>query len=348
MFFVIVVAGLILVQSSGLLNFKIFNVNAANQIIVPDNFTTISTAVKNASPGETILVRKGTYYENPVIDKSLTLMAEEEEKATVIGAGGVERGAKPVFTLAADDITLKGFNIRSQNYSSQTNYATGINLEGDNCAILENDIQGTYYGIFSSVQSSNIISNNNIANTLKDGIRICGGSNNTIENNKITGNAQSGIALGGYLDTVKGNLLQKNNRAIGLGASYTVVFNNSISENSESGLYIGTSESLVVANNITTSKWGIHFTSFFAAPNNNTFYNNNFVNNTQQVGTTSVYNTQFWDNGLNGNYWSNNQNNGKSSQFAVYGDDVDRHPLSQPYILPGNALQPEIQFNHPQ
>jgi parallel beta-helix repeat protein len=302
---VTIVTGLFLVQSSGLLIFNISGANAAvNQtMMVPDNYTTINAAVGAASQGETIFVRKGACYENPIINKSLTIVAEEEEgKTIIIGAGGLERGAKPVFTLAADNITLKGFTIQSQNYSSQTNYATGINVAGDNCSLIDNKIVGTYYGIFCSIQSSTLISANNITDTLKDGIRICGGSANTIRDNMIVGNAQSGIAIDGYIDTIKDNLLLSNYRGIGLGASYSIVFNNSLSGNSESGLYIAASNSLIVANNITQSKWGVYVTSYFAAPNNNTFYHNNFADNTQPVGTSSVYNSEIWDNGSEGNY----------------------------------------------
>jgi parallel beta-helix repeat protein len=344
----IIVTSLILISSSGLINFNISNVNADIQtLIVPDKYATINAAIGAATQGDTILVRKGIYYENPIIEKKLTLIAEETGNTLIIGAGGVERGAKPVFTLAANNITLKGFTIKSQNYN-QTNYAAGINLAGDNCIITENIIEGTYYGIFSSVQSSNLISNNTIRNTLKDGIRICGGSTNTIKDNTIIGNAQSGIAIGGYLYTVKGNLLQNNYRGIGLGASYSLIFNNTLKENSESGLYIATSNSLIVSNNIAQSKWGVYFTSYFAAPNNNTFYKNNIANNTQQAGISSVYNSQIWDNGAQGNYWgnykdtdSNNDGIGDLS-FMVYDANEDRYPLMSPYALPKNAIQPEL------
>jgi nitrous oxidase accessory protein len=329
------------------LNIQMGHANSKN-LIVPDNFPTINNAIGNASQGDTILVRKGVYYENPTVDKPLTIIAQEQGQTIIIGAGGLERGAKPVFKLAANNINLKGFTIKSQNYSSQTNYATGVLVAGDSCTLTDNNIVGTYYGIFASVQTATFISNNNITNTLKDGIRICGGSTNTVADNRISKNAQSGIAIDGYMDTIAGNLLFGNYRGIGLGASYSTVYNNSLSKNSESGLYIAASDSLIVSNNIMQSKWGIYFTSYFAAPNNNTFYNNNFTNNTQQVGTSSTYNTQLWDNGSKGNYWSNynkttTSNNGiGNSPFTVYGNDSDRYPLTAPYHSTENAIQPDL------
>ena len=43
-------------------------------IIVPDQFATIQEAINNASAGDTIFVRKGTYHENIIVNKSLTLI----------------------------------------------------------------------------------------------------------------------------------------------------------------------------------------------------------------------------------------------------------------------------------
>ena len=45
-------------------------------IIVPEEYSTISEAVKNANPYDIIFVKKGTYYENIWIDKPLKLIGE--------------------------------------------------------------------------------------------------------------------------------------------------------------------------------------------------------------------------------------------------------------------------------
>ena len=343
------VLALILIQVVGVLSLGIQPVKAAAQtIVVPDNYPTIGAAIGNASQGDTILVKKGEYNENPIITKPLNIVSEEANGAVVVGSGGVERGAKPVFTLAADGITLSGFKIQSVNYSSATYFATGVNVAGDNCTLSGNNIVGTYYGVFCSVQSSTIISNNNITATLKDAIRICGGSKNTVSGNLITGNAVSGVAIDGYSDTISGNNIRGNGRGIGLGASYSVVFGNNLTENSESGMYFGASDSIVASNNFTQGKYGIYFTSYFAAPNNNTFYDNNFVDNTVPVGTSSTYNVQFWDNGSVGNFWSSfngTDSNGDGiadSPYTAYAGNIDNHPLTASYVLAQGVLAPAL------
>ncbi len=345
-------------QPSSSVNAQLANTSSTT-LLVPDNYPTIGAAIGNASQGDTILVKSGVYYENLWIDKPLVIKGENAENTIIIGTGGVERGARPVFTLAANNVELSGFTIQSINYSSATNYATGVKVAGDNCKITGNNIVGTYYGVFCSIQLSTTISQNNITATRKDSIRICGGSQNAITNNNITGNAQSGIALDGYLDTVTGNNIVGNGRGIGLGASYSVVFGNNLTGNTESGFYIAASNCIVSSNYIAQSKWGTYFTSFFAAPNNNLFYHNDFVDNTQNVGASSIYNSQVWDNGYptGGNYWSNyngtdnNNDNIGDTPYTVYANDADHYPLMTLYnastqtTLPPNLPTPPATTN---
>ena len=52
------------------------SVTSARTIYVPDNYAKIQWAVDNASAGDTIIVRDGTYYENVIIGKQLTIKSE--------------------------------------------------------------------------------------------------------------------------------------------------------------------------------------------------------------------------------------------------------------------------------
>ena len=140
-----VAIALMLMQVDGAFSLYSQPVNTTKTIVVPDNYSTINAAIGNATQGDTIFVKNGEYFENPVVNKSLTLVAEISGGAVVTGAGGVARGAKSVFTLAANGITLSGFTIKSLNYPSSTNYATGIDIQGDNCIVSHNNIVGTYY-----------------------------------------------------------------------------------------------------------------------------------------------------------------------------------------------------------
>ena len=64
------------------------------------NFTVIQDAINNASAGDTILVYSGVYYENVVVDKSVTVKG--------IGQPVVDaRWHGSTVTLTAEGITLE-------------------------------------------------------------------------------------------------------------------------------------------------------------------------------------------------------------------------------------------------
>jgi parallel beta-helix repeat protein len=320
--------------------------NASKKIVVPENYPSISAAVDNASPNEVIFVKSGVYYENLLINKSLTLIGEDSKNTILIGTGGIERGQNTVVTLAADHVKISGFTIESLNYSIASYHASGISIKGDNCTIAGNIIRNTYYGIFCSSQSSITISENNITSNLKDGVRFCGGSLNKISKNSITENTQSGIAIEGYSNTIARNKIKNNGRGIGIGSSHSLVFGNNLNGNDESGLYFVGSNNIVSANKISENKWGIYFTPYFAAPNENQFYHNNFADNEVNIGGSSPYNIQFWDSGYpsGGNYWSDYKAaypNAAEVEASGIGDlpyvidsnNTDNYPLLAPFDI---------------
>jgi len=229
-------------------------------LTVPDEYSSISSALEYASEGDVIFVKSGVYYENPEIRKSVSLVAEDDENTIVIGAGGEERGARAVFTILAPNVEISNFGITSLSYSSATIHATGILVGGDNCKITGNNIYNTYYGIFASVQSNTFISKNNIKATLKDGIRFCGGYSNVISENNIVENKQSGIAIEGYLNKISRNNIDGNGRGIGLGSSYSLVFGNNITDHVGSGVYMAGSNNVVSSNHVSNCDYGVYFT----------------------------------------------------------------------------------------
>jgi parallel beta-helix repeat protein len=332
------------------LQFNVISVRASPKtIVVPEEYPTIGEAVKNASPGDTVFVKSGIYHENVWIDKSLLILGEDSENTVVIGDGGVNGGN--VLTLAANNVKVSGFTIKSASYSSASQHANGINIKGDNCTVIGNNIVNTFWGVLCAIQSSTLITQNNITGNFKEGIRFYGGSLNTISGNCITGNKASGIAMEGYSNIISWNIIMNNTRGIGLGASYSVVFANILSNHSESGIYFAGSNNTISANQISDSEWGIYFPPYFAAPNGNKFSHNNFVNNNQNVHVSSVYNLNHWDNGAEGNYWSNyateypgakevDGSGTGDTPYFICTNNVDSHPLINPYDINSSSVLP--------
>ncbi|MCW4009489.1 MAG: right-handed parallel beta-helix repeat-containing protein [Candidatus Bathyarchaeota archaeon] len=331
---------LILIQVTAAFSMSVQPAMATTTLVVPDDYASIGAAVGNATQGDTILVRDGVYYENPVVDKAVRLVSENLEGAVVIGEGGIARGGQGVFTLFADGITVEGFTIQSVDYANKR-YATGIMLSGNNCTLSGNRIVGTYYGIYGSAPVSATIMENQIINVSKNGIRICGGSQNIISNNLCTGSGQSGAAIDGFLDVISGNVFTDNAlHGLGLGASYSVVFGNNFSDNAEgAGIYFGSSDCVVAANTFAQNVWGIFLENSFKAPTNSTFYENNFLDNGVHVVTASTGFGQFWDNGSVGNYWSGISS---AEPYTVFADNVDHYPLNAPFTLTADTPQPPM------
>ncbi|KAA0002123.1 MAG: hypothetical protein FE046_00460 [Thermoplasmata archaeon] len=139
-------------------------------VYVPDDYPTIQDAINNATDGDTIVVRDGTYYENVVVNKSITLMA----------------GSSPVI----DGMGGTGINITANNTVVQDmtiiNCSTGVYIHNDSFTI---------HGV--------LLDNNTICNatgTDAYGISLLEAQDNTFENTTICNFTQvTGTAYGVYM-----------------------------------------------------------------------------------------------------------------------------------------------------
>ena len=98
-----------------------------------DHFEAIQPAIDFATAGDTLLVHDGTYGENLVVDKSLSLQAASSPVLDGEGIGGTG------ITINADDVRVSGFTIQ--------NYETGIRIQGGTGVFLtHNDIRDNVGG----------------------------------------------------------------------------------------------------------------------------------------------------------------------------------------------------------
>ena len=206
------------------------------------DFTGIQDAINNASAGDTILVYSGVYYENVVVDKSVTLKGIDQP---VVDA----RGSKSAITLTADGITLVGFNATNSGSSWSD---AGIKVTSNNNTITSNNVSSnSWEGIcLSSSSNNNTIRGNNVSNNNGGGIDLPYSHNNTITGNTVSNNNDDGISL--YYSSnnnITGNNITNHMNGIAL---YYSSNNNTITNNTfvNDGLIVFVSRQYIKQNRV--------------------------------------------------------------------------------------------------
>jgi parallel beta-helix repeat protein len=194
--------------------------------------------------------------------------------------------------------------ISENNITANTNAGINLHYSHDN-TISGNDVTNNMIGInLDSSSNNNTLNGNTVAGNSQYGIGVGGSINNVISGNKITENPGYGILLvGSSNNTLSGNNITNNNYGILLYvSSENTVSGNKIMANYICGTSLrNSSNNGIYENNITNNDIGIELDEF----PNNIIYHNNFIVNTQQVQIEPSGYANFWDNGVEGNYWSN-------------------------------------------
>ena len=229
-------------------------------------------------------------------------------------------------------------------------------LDSSNNNIYNNNIERNHSGgILLSSSNNNCIDQNNITdNTYDWGIAVSKSSNNRISGNNITHN-YIGVTLSSQSsnNTVAQNQIKHNDEGVRVDESSS---NNRISGDNITDNWLGinfnrcSNNNSLYGNNITNNMFGIWI--WDASNNNNVrgntianndygmwiwdsstnhIYHNNFLNNTNHVYTEVSAN--FWDNGSEGNCWSNytgvdsNSDGIGDSSHTVDTNNTDHYPL---------------------
>ncbi|MCK4668872.1 right-handed parallel beta-helix repeat-containing protein [Candidatus Bathyarchaeota archaeon] len=297
------------------------------------NYDTIQAAIKapQTLDGHTILVDEGTYYENVIVNKTISLIGENRSTTIIDG-----NGAGTVVTISQDNINITGFAIQNSGFPN-----AGVQLNNANqCNIFENSIINNWFNLDLYSSLNNSINGNNIRYGYY-GIKLHDSSNN----NSISGNNMTKTEWGIHLansinNTIYGNNIAKTNFGIELQySSNNGISGNNVTSNMAHGIWLGESQNNHISrNNIANNSDGIGLYE----SSNNIFHHNNFINNTNQVDLSSFSNNT-WDNGCEGNYWSDY--NGTDSDgdgigdtpYAINENNTDHNPLMNPYWLPGDV-----------
>ncbi|MGD6806098.1 MAG: right-handed parallel beta-helix repeat-containing protein [Candidatus Bathyarchaeia archaeon] len=311
----------------------------SNIIIVPDDYATIAEAIQHASSGDTISVKNGVYLE-PTLDlnKSVSLVAQGDNVVLTLNPPLVEQFILrnrlwiPVaaVTIDADNVKLEGFTINVPR--GDYGYGGGLHATGNRIQLVNNIIENNtvYLSGNSAVIEKNVFGdslelvgdNQTIRDNIVKGLKLQG-AHCIIEQNSLSETTLAGkVYLNGSFNLVSENTFpwltveENSNNNVILKNSFqnlvlsrcsdSLITKNSFAGNGgyNNGIAIqeGTNN-IVAANTIRDCDTGL---SLSGELTQTTVYQNNFVNNTQNIQYYGDYDwaeSNRFDDGTKGNYY---------------------------------------------
>lgn len=280
-------------------------------------YATIQEAINAPTTlnGQMIRVNAGTYFENVVVNKSVSLVGENRLD-TVIDGGA----SSSVVNVTVGNATVTGFtmrhskfgyagihvyqsggdnisgNIVEENYNGIYLYGSsddivegnevlsneyGIHLYGSsNVTISNNSESNNTNGIHLDVSWNNTVAGNNVLSSDANGIYLYGSNNNTLSGNDVFSTPGRGIRLQySSNNTLSGNVISDDGNGIDFyGSNGNVISGNTASLNNQSGiLMFNSAENAVNSNNIMNNTFGV----WFVNSNGTTIVGNNISSNAQ-------------------------------------------------------------------
>jgi parallel beta-helix repeat protein len=293
-------------------------------IIVPDDYGSIQEAINHASDGDTIFIKKGVYVENPIVNKSISLVGEDKDSTIIDVTAGLK--------VQSNYVNITGLTIYDGHH--------GITVSANSSRIFGNKITDARVGIALLSAYNNVVAENTLENIgLSAAIQLSYSNNNIIQYNYIN-SCTEGIQLreGSSNNTVIDNLVSNCQdvaiRLLGSGVGKK---------------WYGPDGNTIMRNNISYSRVG---TTVYGA-NNNVVSNNNYVNNTIQFSASEDY-YLIWGgtrsvNTIDRNYWSDyegkdlNKDGIGDSPYVIDEYNQDKHPLMNPVQI----LPPPFQSTRP-
>ncbi len=340
-------------QSTTPLNGKTLYVGGSG----PGNYTRIQDAIDNASDGDTVFVYNGTYYEDVVVNKSISLIGEDKNTTVII-----YEYEWFVVSITADYVNISGFKIQ---YSYE---GDGISVYSNNNNISNNIISYHLDGIYLKNSNHNIIMNNEFSSNWNC-IYLISSEGNLIINNTLMNNSHGLILRKSYNNTLIENKLYYDAMCTTFLIQYSnnnVIKNNTILRGQSIWLW-GSNNNTISGNTVEQCRYGIYLmngsndntifsncliSNFYygiKCGGDNKIYHNNFINNTQNANDSG---NNTWDDGYpsGGNFWDDyngTDEDGDGIGDTPYpipgGDNEDRYPLMKPY---GNwSFYPVAKFN---
>ncbi len=254
----------------------------------PGNYSTIQSAINAASNGDIIFVYSGTYLENVIINKIVTLLGENTTTTIIQG-----NSLNDTIEITAESVKIQGFTIKNDGSQDGIHTATSNHIFTDNIFTL------TFRGIHLYYSSQNTVTTNQFYDNTQSGLYMEVGQNNTLTENELFNNTEQGIFL------------------TGCGTSH---IENNLIYNNERGIHAFRANGIIISNNIIESNsYGIHFEGMITIHSNFNTISHNRINDNTKIGLR-IENSQF-----NTIEYNEIQGNEKGIQFELTGFNVIRY-----------------------
>lgn len=192
------------------------------------DYSTIQEAINSANSGDIINVDAGTYYENILVDKQLTLIGINQASVIIDGAS-----TATTVTVTGDGVSISGFTIINGGGATfvgesgkTVGAGDGLYLQGSNTVLSGNFITGNQYDGVEVIGTNNVISGNRITANPEYGISIKS-SNNAANGNEVTG-CGTGITINGDNNQASGNTIKNGDTGITSSGASNTFYNNFI------------------------------------------------------------------------------------------------------------------------
>jgi len=218
-----------------------------------------------------------------------------------------------VAVVNSTNINATDLSVSKNDYGLR--FYNSLNLIIQNVTVSDNAEDGIFLSNVTNCKIANVEAKLN-----SEGIDLKETSDSTIEDSDISYNAPYGVTLDSSNSTViRRNIISNNHNPYGLaiGISFMTSGNN-----------------IVIGNTIKNNDRSIWVWSNYG--HSNTFYHNNIINNTQQK-PVCVDSYNLWDNGREGNYWSDyigedaNRDGIGDTPYPINPNNADWYPLMKPW-----------------
>jgi parallel beta-helix repeat protein len=291
---------------------------AMGAVITVHSGGSIQDAIHSAQAGDAIEIESGTYYEHLIIEKPLTLKGVDTGGGKPVIDGSL---SGTVIIVHRDGVKLDNLKIINCDPDCE-DMEEGLRIRGNCCIITKCEFEGHNIAL-------------GIGRELK----------NNLISDCIFANSRIGLVIRGVQNVVNNNQFTNSNIVLDL-AKESYIINNLFEGDQHFGIsiYDKADGNIIAGNTFRANRMGgieIEESSWGPTSHNNRMFHNNFLGNGDGSFQVTDDGENFWDNGKEGNYWSD------YSDVDSNNDGIWDHPYRQIALNWESSALSDSQDNYP-